>query len=87
LKQTQARPRRLSTPWDDETSKLRVMDYLQKWLGDNLKEMPANALSDSSPGHATARADEVIVRGARRRDRRPIIGPLRSTYPPFDCTA
>jgi hypothetical protein len=27
---------------DDEASKLRILDYLQKWLGDNLEEMPAN---------------------------------------------
>ena len=27
---------------DDEASKLRILDYLQKWLGDKLEEMPAN---------------------------------------------
>ena len=27
---------------DDEASKLRILDYLRKWLGDKLKEMPAN---------------------------------------------
>jgi hypothetical protein len=27
---------------DDEASKLRILDYLRKWLGDNLEEMPAN---------------------------------------------
>ena len=27
---------------DEEASKLRILDYLQKWLGDNLEEMPAN---------------------------------------------
>ena len=27
---------------DDETSKLRVLDYLRKWLGDKLEEMPVN---------------------------------------------
>jgi hypothetical protein len=27
---------------DDEASKLRVLDYLRKWLGDKLEEMPAN---------------------------------------------
>ena len=26
---------------DDEASKLRILDYLRKWLGDKL-EMPAN---------------------------------------------
>ena len=27
---------------DDEASKLRILDYLRKWLGDELEEMPAN---------------------------------------------
>ena len=27
---------------DDEALKLRILDYLRKWLGDNLEEMPAN---------------------------------------------
>ena len=27
---------------DDEASKLRILDYLRKWLGDKLEEMPAN---------------------------------------------
>jgi len=27
---------------DDEASKLRILDYLRKWLGDNFEEMPAN---------------------------------------------
>jgi hypothetical protein len=27
---------------DDEASKLRILDHLQKWLGDNLEEKPAN---------------------------------------------
>jgi hypothetical protein len=27
---------------DDEASKLRILDYLRKWLGDKLQEMPAN---------------------------------------------
>lgn len=27
---------------DDEASKRRVLDYLQKWLGEKLVEMPAN---------------------------------------------
>ena len=27
---------------DDEASKLRILDYLRKWLGNNLEEMPAN---------------------------------------------
>ena len=27
---------------DDETSKLRILDYLRNWLGDKLEEMPAN---------------------------------------------
>jgi hypothetical protein len=27
---------------DDEASKLRILDYLRKWLGDDLEEMPAN---------------------------------------------
>ena len=27
---------------DDEASKLRILDYLRKWLGDNLEQMPAN---------------------------------------------
>jgi hypothetical protein len=27
---------------DDEPSKLRILDYLRKWLGDKLEEMPAN---------------------------------------------
>jgi hypothetical protein len=27
---------------DDEASKLRILDYLRKWLGDKLGEMPAN---------------------------------------------
>ena len=27
---------------DDEASKLRILDYLRKWLGDELQEMPAN---------------------------------------------
>ena len=28
--------------FDDEASKLRILGYLRKWLGDNLEEMPAN---------------------------------------------
>ena len=27
---------------DDEASKLRILDYLRKWLGDKLEDMPAN---------------------------------------------
>ena len=27
---------------DDEASKLRILDYLRKWRGDNFEEMPAN---------------------------------------------
>jgi hypothetical protein len=27
---------------DDEASKLRILDYLRKWLSDKLEEMPAN---------------------------------------------
>jgi hypothetical protein len=27
---------------DDEASKLRILDYLRKWLGDKSGEMPAN---------------------------------------------
>ena len=27
---------------DDEASKLRILDYLRKWLGGKLEEMPAN---------------------------------------------
>jgi len=27
---------------DDEASKLRILDYLRRWLGDKLEEMPAN---------------------------------------------
>jgi len=27
---------------EDEASKLRILDYLRKWLGDELEEMPAN---------------------------------------------
>jgi len=27
---------------DDETSKLRILDYLRNWLGDKWEEMPAN---------------------------------------------
>jgi len=27
---------------DDEASKLRILDYFRKWLGDKLEEMPAN---------------------------------------------
>jgi hypothetical protein len=27
---------------DDEASKLRILDYLRKWLGDKLEEKPAN---------------------------------------------
>ncbi len=27
---------------DDEASKLRILDYSRKWLGDDLEEMPAN---------------------------------------------
>ena len=27
---------------DDDASKLRILDYLRKWLGDKLEEMPAN---------------------------------------------
>ena len=27
---------------DDEASKLRILDYLPKWLGAKLEEMPAN---------------------------------------------
>ena len=27
---------------DDEASKLRILDYLRKWLGDDSEEMPAN---------------------------------------------
>jgi hypothetical protein len=27
---------------EDEASKLRILDYLRKWLGDKLEEMPAN---------------------------------------------
>jgi hypothetical protein len=26
---------------DDEASKLRILDYLRRWVGDNLEEMPA----------------------------------------------
>jgi hypothetical protein len=26
---------------DDETSKLRILEYLRKWLGDRSEEMPA----------------------------------------------
>jgi hypothetical protein len=26
---------------DDEASKLRILDYMRKWLGDKLEEMPA----------------------------------------------
>ena len=32
----------LSALLDDEASKLRILDYLRKWLGDKLEEMPAN---------------------------------------------
>ncbi len=33
----------LSSPLlDDEASKLRILDYLRKWLGDKLEDMPAN---------------------------------------------
>ena len=32
----------LNTLLDDEASKLRILDYLRKWLGDKLEEMPAN---------------------------------------------
>ena len=32
----------LSALLDDEAMKLRILDYLRKWLGDNLEEMPAN---------------------------------------------
>jgi hypothetical protein len=27
---------------DDEASKLRILDYLRKWLGAKLEEMPSN---------------------------------------------
>ena len=27
---------------DDEASKLRILDYLRKWLGDNLEETRAD---------------------------------------------
>jgi len=27
---------------ENEASKLRILDYLRKWLGDKLEEMPAN---------------------------------------------
>ena len=27
---------------DDEASKLRILDYLRRWLGDKLEEMAAN---------------------------------------------
>jgi hypothetical protein len=27
---------------EDEASKLRILHYLRKWLGDKLEEMPAN---------------------------------------------
>ena len=27
---------------DDEASKLRILDYLRKWLSDKLEQMPAN---------------------------------------------
>ena len=27
---------------NDEASKRRILDYLQKWLGEKLEEMPAN---------------------------------------------
>jgi hypothetical protein len=27
---------------EDEASKLRILEYLRKWLGDKLEEMPAN---------------------------------------------
>ena len=27
---------------DDEASKLSILDYLRKWLGDKLEEMPPN---------------------------------------------
>ena len=27
---------------DDEASKLRILDYLRKWLGHKFEEMPAN---------------------------------------------
>ena len=29
---------------DDEVSKLRILDYLRKWLSDKLEEMPANRI-------------------------------------------
>jgi len=35
---------------DDEASKLRILDYLRKWLGDNLEEMPANHVDSHCPG-------------------------------------
>ena len=28
---------------DDEASKLRILDYLRKWLGDKLEEMPSQS--------------------------------------------
>jgi hypothetical protein len=39
---------------DDEASKLRILDYLRKWLGDKLEEMPAIALGDFGLATATA---------------------------------
>jgi len=32
----------LSALLDEEASKLCILDYLQKWLGDRLEEMQAN---------------------------------------------
>ena len=43
---------------DDETSKLRILDYLRRWLGDKLQEMPPIAFSDF--GLATATAELVL---------------------------
>ena len=31
---------------DDEASKLRILDYLRKWLSDKLEEMPAYSALD-----------------------------------------
>ena len=48
---------------DDEASKLRILDYLRKWLGDKLEEMPANRAwrLRISHGHGTPSCRGVAI--------------------------
>ena len=57
---------------DDEASKLRILDYLRKWLGDKLEEKQAN------------RTERQVDSGFWR-DRIPLeAGGVTGEYPPLD---